>query len=179
MNCAKPQHAAKILPSLVFGGPPNEAISLTVDQFPRSHKHTTPVLCSFLDGLSLHLLQSGECSREAFPQHAGSVHLHIVGCHNTLKYVKSIINSSPQDVYNYVMCQLRQIRGRKAKAQQTSQLHPPGQLFFIPRKKEELPWVGFEPTTLCCPRERSICMYKPHGASTYRTATQHYTSNSL
>ena len=32
------------------------------------------------------------------------------------------------------MCKLR---GRKAKAQQTSQLHP-GQLFF-PRKKEELP----------------------------------------
>ena len=38
-------------------------------------------------------------------------------------------------------------RYRKAKAQQTNQLHP-GQLFFS-REKEEMPWVGFEPTTLC------------------------------
>ena len=29
-------------------------------------------------------------------------------------------------------------RGSKAKAKQTSQLHPPGQLIF-PRKEEELP----------------------------------------
>ena len=40
------------------------------------------------------------------------------------------------------------LRGRKAQ-----QLLP-GQLFF-PRKKEELPWVGFEPTTLCILGERS------------------------
>ena len=33
-------------------------------------------------------------------------------------------------------------RYRKAKAQQTSQLHP-GQLFSS-REKEEMPWVGFE-----------------------------------
>ena len=34
----------------------------------------------------------------------------------------------------------------QSKARQTNQLHP-GQLFF--REKMNLPWVGFEPMTLC------------------------------
>ena len=44
-------------------------------------------------------------------------------------------------------------RYRKAKAQQTNQLHP-GQLFFS-REEEEIRWVGFEPTTLCSLGKRS------------------------
>ena len=46
-----------------------------------------------------------------------------------------------------VIMHVKTKRYRKAKAQQTNQLHP-GQLFFS-REKEEMPWVGFEPTTLC------------------------------
>ena len=65
-------------------------------------------------------------------------------------------------------------RYRKAKAQQTNQLHP-GQLFFS-REKEEMPWVGFEPTTLCSLGERSIPTELPGQLSWYRGSNlQHNT----
>ena len=54
------------------------------------------------------------------------------------------------NVYSDYTCENYEVLHRKAKAQQTNQLHP-GQLFF----NKELPWVGFEPTTLCSLGERS------------------------
>ena len=62
-------------------------------------------------------------------------------------------------------------RYRKAKAQQTNQLHP-GQLSFS-REKEEMPWVGFEPTTLCslgeCSTNWATKATQPVGVQIYNT----------
>ena len=48
---------------------------LTLHQGGCGLEHSTPVLCAFLDALSLHFFDARECSGETLTQHAWSIHL--------------------------------------------------------------------------------------------------------